>query len=121
VPKGIDPVERGRKMPLPDPRPSEKIARLFPQTGPAGELPKDEVKQPAKDPPKDQVKAQAKDQTKDEVKDQKAATPFSPAATVAQATSPAAADVPLPEPRPKIALEPELPRHHYIRRYHHSR
>jgi membrane-bound lytic murein transglycosylase A len=30
VPKGLDPVARGRKMPLPDPRPSEKIAKLFP-------------------------------------------------------------------------------------------
>jgi membrane-bound lytic murein transglycosylase A len=30
VPKSLDPVARGRKMPLPDPRPSEKIAKLFP-------------------------------------------------------------------------------------------
>jgi membrane-bound lytic murein transglycosylase A len=35
VPKSLDPVARGRKMPLPDPRPSEKIAKLFPQTDPA--------------------------------------------------------------------------------------
>jgi membrane-bound lytic murein transglycosylase A len=35
VPKSLDPVVRGRKMPLPDPRPSEKIAKLFPQTDPA--------------------------------------------------------------------------------------
>jgi membrane-bound lytic murein transglycosylase A len=34
VPKSLDPVARGRKMPLPDPRPSEKIAKLFPQTDP---------------------------------------------------------------------------------------
>ena len=34
VPKSLDPVARGRKMPLPDPRPSAKIARLFPQTDP---------------------------------------------------------------------------------------
>ncbi len=33
IPKSLDPTARGRKMPLPDPRPSEKIARLFPQTG----------------------------------------------------------------------------------------
>jgi len=32
VPKSLDPEERARKMPLPDPRPSEKIAKLFPQT-----------------------------------------------------------------------------------------
>ncbi len=30
VPKGLDPVERGRRLPLPDARPSEKIAKLFP-------------------------------------------------------------------------------------------
>ncbi len=34
VPKSLDPLARGRKMPLPDPRPSAKIARLFPQTDP---------------------------------------------------------------------------------------
>jgi membrane-bound lytic murein transglycosylase A len=32
VPKSLDPVARGRKMPVPDPRPSAKIAKLFPQT-----------------------------------------------------------------------------------------
>ena len=31
VPKSLDPTARGRTMPLPDPRPSEKIAKLFPQ------------------------------------------------------------------------------------------
>jgi peptidoglycan lytic transglycosylase A len=35
VPKTLDPVERGRKLPVPDPRPSKKIAKLFPQTDPA--------------------------------------------------------------------------------------
>jgi membrane-bound lytic murein transglycosylase A len=34
VPKSLDPVARGRKMPLPDPRPSARIAKLFPQTNP---------------------------------------------------------------------------------------
>ena len=34
VPKSLDPVARGRKMPVPDERPSEKIAKLFPQTDP---------------------------------------------------------------------------------------
>jgi membrane-bound lytic murein transglycosylase A len=32
LPKSLDPVARGRTMPLPADRPSEKIARLFPQT-----------------------------------------------------------------------------------------
>jgi membrane-bound lytic murein transglycosylase A len=32
VPKSLDPLARGRAMPLPDARPSAKIAKLFPQT-----------------------------------------------------------------------------------------
>src|SRR5579872_5559940 len=39
VPKSLDPVARGRKMPLPDPRPSETIAKLFPQTNPLAAKP----------------------------------------------------------------------------------
>lgn len=35
VPKALDPVARGRKLPVPDARPSAKIARLFPQGEPA--------------------------------------------------------------------------------------
>jgi membrane-bound lytic murein transglycosylase A len=35
VPKSLDPVARASRLPVPDPRPSEKIARLFPQTDPA--------------------------------------------------------------------------------------
>ena len=34
VPKSLDPVARGRKMPVPDDRPSATIAKLFPQTAP---------------------------------------------------------------------------------------
>jgi peptidoglycan lytic transglycosylase A len=41
VPKSLDPVERGRKLPIPDPRPSETIAKLFPQTEPAKQQAKD--------------------------------------------------------------------------------
>ncbi|WP_257179114.1 MULTISPECIES: murein transglycosylase A [Bradyrhizobium] len=35
VPKSLDPAPRAAKLPVPDPRPSEKIAKLFPQTDPA--------------------------------------------------------------------------------------
>ena len=35
VPKSLDPVAIGRKMPLPEARPSAQIARLFPQAGPS--------------------------------------------------------------------------------------
>ncbi|TFV72472.1 lytic transglycosylase [Bradyrhizobium frederickii] len=34
VPKGLDPSVRAARLPVPDPRPSEKIAKLFPQTDP---------------------------------------------------------------------------------------
>ncbi|MGC2774949.1 MAG: MltA domain-containing protein, partial [Bradyrhizobium sp.] len=100
VPKSLDPVARGRKMPLPDARPSEKIARLFPQVPP---------KDPASDSAKQQAKEQAtqQDQAKtlaaSPVKDEKAAATVaaSAATTVAQNT-PAAQTVPLPEARPRI-------------------
>ena len=39
VPKGLDPVERGRKLPVPDERPSAKIAKLFPNPEPAKPIP----------------------------------------------------------------------------------
>jgi len=39
VPKSLDPATRGRKMPLPDPRPSEQIAKLFPQVDPLKDKP----------------------------------------------------------------------------------
>ncbi len=104
VPKAIDPVERGLKMPLPDPRPSEKIARLFPQTVPA----------------QYSSQEQSKDQAKDQAKEQKAAPP-APSSTVAQATGSIAPAIPLPEPRPSAAPGPELPRHHDLGRTHHAR
>jgi membrane-bound lytic murein transglycosylase A len=40
IPKGLDPVERGRKLPVPDERPSAKIAKLFPQVDPLKDQPK---------------------------------------------------------------------------------
>src|SRR6201996_3677613 len=43
VPKSLDPVARGRKMPLPDPRPSTKIAKLFPQTDPLKDKPNEQT------------------------------------------------------------------------------
>jgi peptidoglycan lytic transglycosylase A len=39
VPKGLDPIERGRKLPVPDERPSAKIAKLFPNPEPAKPVP----------------------------------------------------------------------------------
>jgi membrane-bound lytic murein transglycosylase A len=98
VPKSLDPVARGRNMPLPDPRPSKKIAKLFPQVetkNPAG------AAEPAK----------------------KAASGSAPAATAAAQTSatPAAGApaVPLPEARPEGKASRAGRRYHYHYYYHH--
>ena len=40
IPRELDPVARGRKLPVPDERPSEKIAKLFPQVDPLKNKPK---------------------------------------------------------------------------------
>ena len=87
VPKDLDPVERGRRLPLPDPRPAEQIARLFPQSQPAGK----------------------------ERSDASVASPPTSPATLAEATSLATASVPLPEPRPKAAAGPKLKRRSLLR------
>jgi membrane-bound lytic murein transglycosylase A len=44
VPRSLDPTARGRTMPLPDPRPSAKIARLFPQTDALNSPSKDQAR-----------------------------------------------------------------------------
>jgi membrane-bound lytic murein transglycosylase A len=92
VPKSLDPVARGRKMPLPDARPSEKIAKLFPQV----------------DPLKDQKNAEP--------------ASAQPPAAVAQASATQTAavkPVPLPEARPSIKPIRDGRRHQ--RRYRHYR
>jgi membrane-bound lytic murein transglycosylase A len=93
IPKSLDPAARGRKMPIPDERPSEKIAKLFPQTDPlkypkAGAKPAEASAPPA------------------------AAAPGS---TQAAVTKP----VPLPEARPNIEPAQDVRRRHH--RYRHYR
>ena len=108
VPKSLDPVGRGRKMPVPDARPSEKIAKLYPQT--------DSLKDPAKDP-----KSGATPETS-AATSAKTATP--PAATPSQVSAiraDVAKPVPLPAPRPVIKPVSDKPRHHRSRRYRHAR
>jgi membrane-bound lytic murein transglycosylase A len=111
VPKSLDPSARGRKMPVPDPRPSEKIAKLFPQTDPLKDQPKDRKTgaKPADAAPDPRT-------TATEGAKNAAATP---ATAVAQAsTMPAvAAKVPLPEARPNIKPGRETRRFHRYRRY----
>ncbi len=96
VPKSLDPSARGRKLPVPDERPSEKIARLFPQTnamkGPGGE-------------------------SSGAVKPPDTAGPSQTAAIQADAAKP----VPLPEPRPAIAPVSTKPQQRHLRRHRYLR
>jgi membrane-bound lytic murein transglycosylase A len=98
VPKSLDPVELGRKLPLPDARPSEKIAKLFPQT----------------DPMKDKTGTVAPPAVPADVKDAAKSAPPAPAAVQASTTP---ATVPMPEARPKIEPARDEPRRHHHRRY----
>ncbi|MGJ5178001.1 murein transglycosylase A [Bradyrhizobium oligotrophicum] len=112
VPKSLDPVARGRKMPLPDARPSEKIAKLFPQV-----LPTDAPKEPVNQDQSGKVAAAAA------VKDAKAPAPAasaSPATTVAQNVV-APQPVPLPEARPRIESDRNIRRLRYGRRHRNHR
>jgi membrane-bound lytic murein transglycosylase A len=99
VPKSLDPAARGGKMPLPDPRPSEKIAKLFPQVD------------PLKDQPKDQ---------KNTTKSSDAPTAAPPQSSVAAAPA-AVAPVPLPEARPDIKPTREGRRYRRINHYRRRR
>nr|WP_233287173.1 MltA domain-containing protein [Bradyrhizobium oropedii] len=126
VPKGLDPVARGHKLPIPDERPSARIAKLFPQTDPQ----KDKPEAKSADLPTATVaKAGAKAGTKDAGNGAakspavsppaKDALPAAPAPTtpVAQA-APVAEPVPLPAARPDIPQRQEKRR---TRRYRHHR
>lgn len=106
VPKSLDPVARARKMPVPDARPSETIAKLFPQT----------------EPPKDQKNA-AKLPDVTATTGVGAASPPAarPAAGSSQTSAVQAVAVPLPEPRPIIKPAPVKPHPRHLRRYRYVR
>lgn len=148
VPKSLDPVARGKTMPLPEDRPSAKIAKLFPPA----ELAKEEAKaadiKPAdvklpEPKPSDAKTSDAK------VPDSKPATivPLPPVRDAAAAPEPAkpvvpavpppaapssvpatqaavlpvARTVPLPEARPEIKVEAKPQRRVQRRARHHRR
>jgi membrane-bound lytic murein transglycosylase A len=112
VPRSLDPVARGRKMPLPDARPSGKIAKLFPQVDPLKDQQRDQ-KNGAK--PADAAAGPgAKDATRPAVPAKNAATAVAQASTTQKA---AAKPVPLPEARPNINPGREGRRHRHVRRY----
>jgi membrane-bound lytic murein transglycosylase A len=113
VPKSLDPLARGRKMPVPDERPSEKIAKLFPQV----DSPKGQQKDPKSDGAPSEASAGAA--SKDAAKDADAARSAAPQAAsgtpVAQFSPPLANPVPLPQARPRIEPSAEGPRRRHIR------
>ncbi len=112
VPKSLDPSARGRLVPVPDARPSEKIAKLFPQTDPLKDA-KPAVVAPAVTPPAaGSTQKPAVPIAQDTSTPKGAST--TKAASTAQAT--AAKPVPLPEARPATAPAPEKSRRRY-RRY----
>jgi membrane-bound lytic murein transglycosylase A len=127
VPKSLDPVARGRRMPLPDVRPSQKIAKLFPQVDPLKGQQKDQKQKDQNDAakaPEASAAASPKDTGKETAKLAESAKNPAPAtaqpaapAVVAQASTPVAAvkPVPLPEARPSIKPVREMRRH---RHYH---
>jgi len=103
VPKSLDPVARGRQLPLPDDRPSEVIAKLFPQTDPS---PQKTAAKPA------EVTATATPSTAQPAAPSAAASPQATSAQVA-----VVGPVPLPEPRPKLEPASVKPKPRQQRRY----
>lgn len=91
IPKSLDPVARGKTVPLPEDRPSAKIAKLFPQ----------------KEPPKEPAKPDA---AKPESVKPEAAKPD--AAAGAKTVTAAPAVTPLPEARPQAAPQKRKKRRH---------
>jgi membrane-bound lytic murein transglycosylase A len=108
VPNSLDPVTRAQKLPVPDERPSEKIAKLFPKTDP-----QKDVKNGAR-PAEVSATATGKDSTSGPAAAKSGTSRSAASKPVAQA---AAAPVPLPAARPHIAPVQEGRRHRQLRRY----
>jgi membrane-bound lytic murein transglycosylase A len=107
VPKSLDPVALGRAMPLPDKRPSAKIAKLFPQTDPLKDQPNSETKPP-----------EPAATTANNAPGNEAAPAAAPAVQTPR-NAEVAKVVPLPAPRPEIRSNRFGRRHRhdrYIRR-----
>ena len=117
VPKSLDPVARGRKMPLPDPRPAEKIARLFPQVDALKNSQKDQ-KHGAKPADISAASGAKKAASATSPARNAAATSSQPAAAAVQTV---AGKVPLPEARPNIKPSRERRRHRRVGHYRRSR
>jgi membrane-bound lytic murein transglycosylase A len=116
IPKSLDPAARGRKMPIPDERPSEKIAKLFPQVDP---LPKTPTDKPSANSAKP-AEASTSPATRDATTTKQTAKNAAPAAAAPGATQAAVTKpVPLPEARPSITPARDVRRrHHHRYRYY---
>jgi membrane-bound lytic murein transglycosylase A len=121
VPNSLDPVARGRKLPVPDPRPSEKIAKLFPQVDPLKDQSKDG--KPVTKPPEASVAPATKDAAAAATAAKSAAPAAAqpPVAVAPAATVAVAKPVPLPEARPNVAPGREARRHRYRHHRHYRR
>jgi membrane-bound lytic murein transglycosylase A len=104
VPRSLDPTARGRKMPVPDPRPSSKIARLFPQADPV----KEQSKDPKNGAKNTGISAPSNPNLKSGASSAQAATSGTPAVT---------GRVPLPEARPVIKPVNDWSRHRRVHPY----
>jgi membrane-bound lytic murein transglycosylase A len=113
VPKSLDPLARGRKMPVPDARPSEQIAKLFPQTAPLKDSSREQPN--AAKPP--EVTAATTTRPAAQAVPTPAAVPSQAPAIQAAVAKP----VPLPEPRPKVEAVSAKPHQRHLRRYRHRR
>jgi membrane-bound lytic murein transglycosylase A len=110
VPRSLDPVERGRRMPVPDPRPSERIAKLFPQTDPAlatSTLAPSKDQKGTANPPAASSESKPIATTAQASGNGPTAPPPSTVARASSAATDVKAVVPLPEPRPNIQPPPE--------------
>src|SRR5260370_39719526 len=119
VPKSLDPVGRGRKMPLPDARPSEKIAKLFPQVDPLKDQQKDH-KNGAR-PPEPSAAAGPKDAVNSPAPAGNAAAAQPPAAVAQASTTQTAAAKPVPLPEAPPNIKPTRDGRRHQRRYRHYR
>jgi membrane-bound lytic murein transglycosylase A len=114
VPRSLDPVARGHKMPLPDARPSQKIAKLFPQVDPLKAQPKDQ-NSTLKPPDSSAVPSPKNPIVVTEPAKNAGAMPSAPSAPIV------AGKVPLPEARPNIKLSREGLRHRRVSHYRRGR
>jgi membrane-bound lytic murein transglycosylase A len=112
IPKSLDPVARGRAMPLPGERPSAKIAKLFPQTDPLKRQQKDQT---------DGAKPAETSAGSSAAKEGSTANSAKTVAPAAVAQAAVAQPVPLPEARPAIKPSRHPWRHRTHRRYRNVR